>query len=292
MLLATLHALALPHAPSLSRRAALACTGGTLAFGGRSQRAHATSGAPPLTAAWTATDGFSDGAFITFDEGAYKAMVDDEARTPLFEKAIQKRLQGREGELVVLDIGTGPFAILALIAARAGAKKVYAIEASPQAAALARKAVKGARDVPAGTIEVIEGFSTEVKLPEKADLVVAEIIGSIASEEGLHATIRDAQARHVKEPSAPGSFIPARCQTYAAPASYALHYVLGPPEFDWTKLKEPVRLNCRGASHALPTMPPAQTARLRAARRRADRTRRRACSAPQTRQRSFSPSRS
>ena len=28
----------------------------------------------------------------------------------------------------MLDIGTGPFALLAVIAARAGAKKVYAIE--------------------------------------------------------------------------------------------------------------------------------------------------------------------
>ena len=65
---------------------------------------------------------------------------------------------------------------------------------------------------------------------------------------GLHATIRDAQARHVKDPRSASSFIPARCQTYAAPASYALHYVLGPPQFDWTKLKEPVRFNCRDQS--------------------------------------------
>ena len=31
----------------------------------------------------------------------------------------------------------------------------------------------------------------------------------------------------------------------AAPASYALHYALGPPKFDWGKLDEPLRLNCR-----------------------------------------------
>ena len=77
----------------------------------------------------------------------------------------------------MLDIGTGPFAVLALIAARAGAKKVYAIEAQPKAAALARSAIKKARDVPDGVITVLEGFSTELTLPEKADLVVAEIIG-------------------------------------------------------------------------------------------------------------------
>ena len=41
------------------------------------------------------------------------------------------------------------------------------------------------------------------------------------------------------------SWIPNRCQTLAAPATYALHYALGPPAFDWGKLKEPVRVNCR-----------------------------------------------
>ena len=97
-------------------------------------------------------------------------------------------------------------------------------------------------DVPPGVIEVLEGFSTAVTLPEKADLLVAEIVGSIASEEGLHATMRDAQARHVKRPYDPASYIPNRCQTVAAPATYALHYALGPPQFDWGKLKgEPVR---------------------------------------------------
>ena len=47
-------------------------------------------------------------------------MRDDEGRTPLFEKAIRARLAGQEGQLTVLEIGTGPFALLALIAARAG----------------------------------------------------------------------------------------------------------------------------------------------------------------------------
>ena len=39
-----------------------------------------------------------------------------------------------------------------------------------------------------GLIEVIEGFSTELTLPEKVDLCVFEICGSLASEEGLYAT--------------------------------------------------------------------------------------------------------
>eukprot|EP00965_Chrysotila_dentata_P027616 917977-Pleurochrysis_carterae.AAC.2 len=124
-----------------------------------------------VAASWSATDGFSDASFISFDEGAYAAMRDDARRTPLFAEAIQKRLAGQPGELTVLDIGTGPFALLALIAARAGAKKVYAIEASKEAAKRARKTIAAAKDVPPGTITVIEGFSTQIALDEKVDLV-------------------------------------------------------------------------------------------------------------------------
>lgn len=195
-----------------------------------------------LRASWTATDGFSDASFIQFDEAAYAAMRDDERRTPLFVQAITQRLASAPpNTLTVVEIGTGPYAVLALAAARAGAKKVYTIEANAEAAKRARKVLKDAK-VPPTQVEVLEGFSTAVQLPERVDLLVAEIIGSVASEEGAYATIRDAQARFLLRPSDPTSYIPYSCQTLAAPASYALHYALGPPSFDWSKLKEPLRL--------------------------------------------------
>ena len=31
----------------------------------------------------------------------------------------------------------------------------------------------------------------------------------------------------------------------SAPCSYALHYALGPPAYDWARLREPLRLSCR-----------------------------------------------
>ena len=109
---------------------------------------------------------------------------------------------------------------------------------------------------------VIEGLSTAITLPEKVqsttdlsvpflhdnhddfstciiwkvDLVLAEIVGSVASEEGIVATIADARLRHVKSPNDPSSFIPARVQTWAAPAAYSPHLLFGPPDFDWTKV--------------------------------------------------------
>ena len=65
------------------------------------------------------------------------------------------------------------------MAARAGAKHVYAIEANPTAAAAARAlvAAEGFADV----VTIIEGYSTDVTLPEKADLLLHEILGEVAS---------------------------------------------------------------------------------------------------------------
>ena len=45
------------------------------------------------------------------------------------------------------------------------------------------------------------------------------------------------------------------CMAIDAPACYALHYSLGPPGFDWAKLKEPVRLNCRDETLQLLSTP-------------------------------------
>ena len=199
-------------------------------------------------ASWNAVDGLnslnSNSQFVSFDTSAYNAMRDDPTRTPQFKKAIEKRLGDNPENKVVVDLGTGPFALFAIIAAQLGAKKVYAIEASADVAQSARAYIKksGYDDI----IEVVEGFSTDVKLDEKADFCIAEIVGSVCSEEGAYATIKSAHSNLLKEPSKDSSWIPSRIQTYAAPASYTLHNLFGPPEFDWAKLNgEPVRFNCR-----------------------------------------------
>jgi len=48
----------------------------------------------------------------------------------------------------------------------------------------------------------------------QVDLVLAEVVGSVASEEGIVATIADARLRHVKYPNDQNSYIPARVQTW------------------------------------------------------------------------------
>jgi len=159
----------------------------------------------------------------------YEAMRDDGPRTSGFEAAIKRRLQGKEGQATVADIGTGSFALLAVIAAKAGAKKVYAIEKNPDAAKQAKETVQKAGLE--NTIQVIEGDSMKVDLPEQVDFVVSELIGSIATQEGVEPIIRDAGQRFVKGGVVGGEgmcsqMIPARCQTLIAPVKYTEHRIM------------------------------------------------------------------
>ena len=166
----------------------------------------ATSAAgPALAASWSATDGFVEKSFIAFDEGAYAAMRDDEGRTPLFARAIKDRLAGTDDQ-TVLDVGTGPYALLALIAARAGAKKVYAIEASPEAAKRARAAIFAAKDVPPGVIEVIDGFSTEARRSHSSVAAVLSLPPSLppSLSLSLHRHVSRAATCHASPRACPG----------------------------------------------------------------------------------------
>ena len=130
---------------------------------------------------WSALDGHQEETFIGFTEEAYASMRDDESRTPLYARAIAARLgEAPRGTLSVLDIGTGPHAVLALLAAEAGARKVYAVEAS----SMAKKAdslvkANGFDDV----IEVLEGKIEEVDLPESIDIIISEPMGFLLLHE-------------------------------------------------------------------------------------------------------------
>ena len=139
---------------------------------------------PTLLAAARFIDGYSD--------QVYAKMRDDVARTEAFRKEILRVAPGK----VVLDIGTGALALLAIFAAEAGASKVYAIEANAHSYAKALQSVResGFSD----RIVVLEGLSTNVTLPERVDLLVHENLGEIVSFEGAPLVIRDAQRRHLK----------------------------------------------------------------------------------------------
>lgn len=153
----------------------------------------------------------------------YAGMRDDRARTEAYRCAVAAAVAGK----VVLDIGTGALALLSIIAAEAGAKHVYAIEVQPGAAEAARRAIVAAGH--AETISVIEGFSTDehVRLPVKAELMIHELIGEIAGEEGAVCAVLDAARRHMA-PDAPRPFsIPSRSRTMIAPCEAPNEVLVG-----------------------------------------------------------------
>jgi len=144
-------------------------------------------------------------------------MLDDRERVERFEQAIAAAV--RPGA-VVADLGCGT-GILSLLCCRAGARRVYAIEAGP--VGRWTKQVIAANGF-AERVEVLRGVSTEISLPEKVDLIVSETIGSAAFDEGIVGFVGDARRRFL----APGgAIIPRRLVLWAAPVADAtLHHLL------------------------------------------------------------------
>jgi len=137
-------------------------------------------------------------------------MLNDYQRTISFQKAIFETVTSND---VVLDIGAGT-GVLAVTAALAGAKHVYAIERTFNLSKLAHKLfeINGVAD----RITLLEGNSTEIELPEKADVLVSEIIGNDPLGENILMTIMDATTRLLKTNA---RFIPDILKIYGLPVT-------------------------------------------------------------------------
>ncbi len=118
-------------------------------------------------------------------------MLDDRARTEAFLAAIAEVV--RPGDVVV-DLGTGT-GVLALAAARAGARRVYAIEAG--SICESAQAVFAAAGV-ADRVQLVRGWSSEVELPERADVLLSEIVGNDPLGERIVEHTADAARRFLK----------------------------------------------------------------------------------------------
>jgi predicted RNA methylase len=114
--------------------------------------------------------------YWSMTEGVFNCLIDEE-RTVAFNRAISNIV--KKGDVVV-DMGTGS-GILALLAAKAGAKKVYAIEFDKNNINTLTNVFK-VNDVNK-VISIIEGNVTEVNLPEKVDVIVGEMIATALIEE-------------------------------------------------------------------------------------------------------------
>jgi len=108
----------------------------------------------------------------------HRRILIDEVRVRAFDRAIREKVEPGD---VVVDIGTGT-GVLACLACRAGAGRVYAIEWGD--------VIQVAREIAAANgysdrITFIQSEATSVDLPEKANVVIGELLGSAGLEENI-----------------------------------------------------------------------------------------------------------
>lgn len=162
--------------------------------------------APPLSR----TDAVSSAhAFNDYSFRSYGKMINDERRTGPFVEALRQAIKPGS---VVLDIGTGT-GIFSFLACSFGAARVYAVEPDTAALELARRC---AADVPGSErITWLEGLTTHIDLPERADVVVGDLHGTLPFFKGNIESLIDARKRHLKPG---GRLIPSRDVLHAVPA--------------------------------------------------------------------------
>jgi predicted RNA methylase len=108
--------------------------------------------------------------------GIFMPMINDTGRNVFYKTAIESAVAGK----VVCDIGTGT-GFLSVLAAKAGAKKVYAVEMDPGRAQYAQQMISkvGLSD----TIEVINDNFLNTNIT--ADIYVSETIGTQIFNENI-----------------------------------------------------------------------------------------------------------
>lgn len=163
------------------------------------------------------------------------SMLMDDVRTRSYGQAISQVV--RSGDVVV-DIGCGT-AILSFLACRAGARHVYAIEREPviEIAKLVAANV-GLQD----RITFFHAASFDVELPDLADVVLTETMGTFGFEEGILGSLTDARSRFLKKG---GRLIPSGLDLFLVPVELPEFYkhvidfwITGCQGFDFSPVRE------------------------------------------------------
>ena len=142
------------------------------------------------------------------------SMLVDETRTGAYSQALSKVVKPGD---VVVDVGCGS-GILSFFACRAGARHVYAVESEAviKIAELVA-AENGLRD----RITFYHDRSFNVELPEPADVIVTETMGTFGFEEGILGSLADARDRFLKKG---GTLIPHGVDLFLVPVELPQFY--------------------------------------------------------------------
>jgi len=136
----------------------------------------------------------------------FGAMIEDKARMEAYSAAIEQSV--RPGH-AVLDLGCGP-GIFALLACKAGARKVYAIDMNGVVDFGRHLATVNSF---ADRIHFLRGDSRQIHLPERADVIVADVRGALPLYSHAVGTLEDARDRFLADG---GRLLPCRETLFAA----------------------------------------------------------------------------
>ncbi|MBN3323739.1 ANM6 methyltransferase, partial [Atractosteus spatula] len=143
------------------------------------------------------------------DVTIHEEMIADKVRTNSYRLGILRNSKTIQGK-VVLDVGAGT-GVLSIFCVQAGAKKVYAVEAS--AIADQAKAIVKLNKMD-DKIDVIKGTLETTNLPEAVDVIVSEWMGYALLHESMLNSVIFARDKWLK----PGGLIlPSKAELYVAP---------------------------------------------------------------------------
>ena len=134
-------------------------------------------------------------------------LAETRARLPRFREAIAGTVKPED---TVLDLGTGS-GILAFLACRAGARRVYAVDVDA-AVELAR--LLATENGFGDRVVVLAGPSRRIELPERVDVVVSDTFDTCGLQSGGLRSFIDARERLLKPG---GALIPASLELFLAP---------------------------------------------------------------------------
>lgn len=148
--------------------------------------------------------------------GIHEEMIKDHVRTDTYRNAIFKYQDLIAGKVVV-DVGCGT-GILSIFCAQAGAKRVYAVDAS-DIAVQASEVIK-ANNL-SDTVKVLHGRVEDVDIDEEVDIIISEWMGYMLLYESMLGSVITARDRWLK----PGGLIlPSHATLYMAPVTHPDRY--------------------------------------------------------------------
>ncbi|XP_020079775.1 probable protein arginine N-methyltransferase 6.1 [Ananas comosus] len=177
------------------------------------------------TASYTDGDRVAESQWGEYDRAYFQSyshvaiheeMIKDHVRTDTYRAAIMRHQNFIAGK-VVMDVGCGT-GILSIFCAQAGARRVYAIEAS-EIAVQANEVVKenGLSD----RVIVLHGRVEDVEIEEKVDVIISEWMGYMLLYESMLGSVIFARDKWLK----PGGLIlPSHATLYMAPITNTERY--------------------------------------------------------------------